>query len=107
MLGDVEDETWKLFCNDRASFINAIVNTRNHFTHYSTKQGRKILQGVDLHWAIQKLSLMLRLLLLSKSGVPESVLQEAIRSNWHLSRERNAWKSMSEDGSEYGGMESD
>ena len=105
MLGQFEEATSDLFCVAKETFVKAIVDTRNHFTHYSTKQGHKILQGADLHWAIQKLMLMLRVFVLANTGVPEAVLQEAIRSHIRLSQERKCWQTMNEDGTPYNGVE--
>jgi hypothetical protein len=107
LLEEMADDTCKLFCVEKETFIKAVVFTRNHFTHYSTEPGQKILQGVDLHWAIRKLSLMLRLILLMKAGVPESVLQTAIQSHIRLSRERHVWQRLDEDGSVYDGLENE
>jgi hypothetical protein len=105
MLSELKNDTCKLFCVERELFIKGIVDTRNHFTHYSTKEGRTILQGVELHWAIQKMSLMLHLLLLLKTSVPENVLQSAIQSHTRLSQERRVWQKKSEEGSGLIGVE--
>jgi len=67
MLNELSEETCRLFCVDNTTFTKGIVDTRNYYTHYSTKSRR--LQKIELHWAIRKLSLMLRILLLLKAGV--------------------------------------
>jgi len=78
---------------DRRVFVTGIVDTRNHFTHYSTEPWRKIMQQRDLHWAIQKL------LILLKIGVPEATVWTAIESHVRLSRERRVWQKLDEEGS--------
>jgi len=98
MARNFEDETCKLFCIDRNAFIKGIVDTRNYLAHYSNPKDRKILQGIELHWAIQKLSLMLRLTLLKSAGIPEATLRSAIKSHHRLSKERRAWEKVSEEG---------
>jgi ApeA N-terminal domain 1 len=103
MLSVYEEETCKLCCIDKEVFIKGIVDTRNHFTHYSTGRERMLLQGVDLHWAIQKLSLMLRMVLLLKSGMSENALRSAIRSHNRLRQERHVWQGMNEGGSTFNG----
>ena len=105
MLSELGDDTCNLFCTNKELFIKGVVETRNHYTHYSTDQGRKILQGAELHWAIQKLSLMLRVVLLVKAGVPEDTLRSAIRSHHRLRQERDVWQTMNEDGSVFGGVD--
>ncbi|HET6574122.1 MAG TPA: HEPN domain-containing protein [Fimbriiglobus sp.] len=105
LLSELGDDTWRLFCTDREVFIKGVVDTRNHYTHYSTGQDRKILQGADLHWAIQKLSLMLRVVLLVKAGVPEDTLRSAIRSHHRLRQERHVWQTMNEGGSVLSGVD--
>ncbi len=101
MLGNLQEETRRLFSVNDTLFISGIVNTRNHYTHYSTKAGRKILQGVELHWAIQKLTLLIRILSLIRAGIPEQDLQVMFRSHHRLSQERSVWQDVSEEGSEY------
>jgi hypothetical protein len=107
LLSEFANDTYSLFCNDREVFIKGVVDTRNHYTHYSTGRGRKILQGAELHWAIQKLSLMLRVVLLVKAGVPEDALRSAIRSHHRLRQERQVWQTMNEDGSIFSGADSE
>jgi hypothetical protein len=107
VLSELGDDTCRLFCTDREVFIKAVVETRNYYTHYSTVHGRKLLQGADLHWAIQKLSLMLRVVLLVKAGVPEDTLRSAIRSHRRLRQEKHVWQTMNEDGSVFRGVDSE
>jgi hypothetical protein len=99
MLDDLQDETCNLFCIDKTKFINGIVDSRNYYTHYSPK--KKILQDAELYWAIRKTSLMLRILLLLKAGVPESDLQKLVHSHHRLSQERAVWCKITEEGSRF------
>lgn len=101
MLAKLKSDTLRLFCVDEQAFVSGVVNTRNHFTHYSTKSGKKILQGVELHWAIRKLSVMLRVLLLLDAGVPEETLQKTIGADHRLNGERRVWSGITEEGSEF------
>ena len=101
LLSELREETCTLFAVDKERFIAGVVSTRNHYTHYSTKAGRKILQGRELHWGIQKLAVMIRVLLLVRAGIPEQDLQSEIRANSRLAQERSVWCGLSEEGSEY------
>ena len=99
MLDQLQDETSSLFCMDKEAFVKGIVNTRNYYTHYSAKT--KLLQNVELHWAICKTSLMLRVLLLLKAGIPESDLQSMIGGHVRLRQEREVWSKLTEEGSPF------
>ncbi|APZ91609.1 hypothetical protein Fuma_01198 [Fuerstiella marisgermanici] len=83
---------------DADTFVNNnnVVKTRNYYTHYSNK--KCVLQGGQLHWAAHKLNIMLRVLLLTEMGVPESELQLAFSKNLRLSGQRKEWLSISEKG---------
>lgn len=98
MIDGMQESTWKLFCVDPETFVNAIVETRNHLTHYSCEPGGLILQDLELHWAIRKLSVMLRVLLLLNAGIPEDVLRNAFQLNVRWMEERRVWSNVSESG---------
>lgn len=100
MLNDLQDETCSLFCIDKTNFIQGVVNARNYFTHYSPK--KTLLQDVELYWATKKVSLMLRILLLLKAGVPEDDLQRLVRCHHPLSGDRTVWSTITEEGSPFG-----
>lgn len=101
-LEPLSDELCKLFCTDRDKFIAGVVGTRNYFTHYSPT--KKLLQGVELHWAIHKLSLMIRILLLLKSGISQDVLEACVRQHIKLRGQRDVWLELCEDGSPFDGF---
>lgn len=101
LLSELQEDTCRLFAVDKEYFIAGVVNTRNHYTHYATAEGKKVLQGVELHWAIQKVALMLRILLLVRAGVSEQELQARIRSHIRFAQERSVWREISEEGSEF------
>jgi hypothetical protein len=100
MLDGLQDETCHLFCVDKMKFAKGIVDTRNYYTHYSERT--RLLQGAELHWAIQKTSLMLRILLLLRAGVPESDLQRAVHGHLRLRNEKAVWREVTEEGSPVG-----
>lgn len=101
-LEPLSDELCKLFCTDRDKFITGVVNTRNYFTHYSPT--KKLLQGVELHWAMHKLSLMIRILLLLKSGISQDVMETCVRQHGKLRGQRAVWLDLCEDGSPFDGF---
>ncbi len=97
MLDEYQDATCQLFCSSKEMFIKGLVNTRNYFTHYSPQ--KKLLRDAELHWAIRKTSLMLRILLLLKAGMSENDLQPLVHSHHRLSQERAVWSTFTEEGS--------
>ncbi len=105
LLGELQDETWRLFATEKESFLGGLIRTRNHYTHYSTKAGERILQDIELHWGIQKLLIMIRVFLLMRAGVSESVIQATIGRHVRLAGERKVWATISEEGSKYGAAE--
>ncbi len=105
MLGQYQEATCHLFCISTETFINGVVDARNYYTHYSAK--KRLLQNVELHWAIEKLSLMLRMLLLLKAGVPEDVLQRLVHCHHRLRGDRAVWSTITEEGSPFGGGDGD
>jgi hypothetical protein len=100
----VDAETAKLFCNDPREYIRGIVNTRNFFTHYTSRYDR-ILQGIEIHWATLKLTTMLRVLILKRLGLPEPQLLEMFRVCPQATHERQSWKDLSELGSPVAGAD--
>ncbi len=99
MLDQLQEETRSLFCVDKDAFVKGIVNTRNYYTHYSATP--KILQDAELHWAICKTSLMLRVLLLLKAGLSEDDLQSMIGKHLRLRQEKAVWSKLTEEGSPF------
>lgn len=105
MLNDLKCETAGLFCLDKNKFIQGIVTSRNYWTHYSKK--KRVLQDVDLHWTIRKLSLMLRIILLLKAGVSEDVLQRLVNCHHRLRRDKAVWSTITEEGSPFADTDDD
>jgi hypothetical protein len=94
----LEQETVELFCVNPDEFIRGIVDTRNFFTHYSSRY-KRVLKGIELHWATLKVTTMLKILLLKRMGIPDSDLRTIFKKNYLLHRERQAWQGVSELGS--------
>ena len=107
LISELDQRTIALFALDVERFISGIVKSRNHYTHYSTKIGRKVLQGRELHWATRKLALMIRTVILTKMGVSECELRDAFGGNVRLVQERRAWSSIDEEGTPYRGLETE
>lgn len=97
LIGGLTPESAALFCCDKAAFVKGVVNTRNHFTHYSG-HSKAVLHGLQLHWASIKLQTMMKILLLLRLGIPEANVCSIVGSNYRLVRERDAWKNVSEVG---------
>jgi hypothetical protein len=96
LLDSLSESLCSLFCATKNDFISGLVSTRNYYTHYSDNQTP--LRHLECHWAIRKLQLMLRIIFLTKIGVPEDVIEKAIHGHIDLSRERDVWRNLSEVG---------
>jgi hypothetical protein len=105
MLDEYQDATCQLFCISKEMFIKGIVNTRNYYTHYSPQ--KKLLRDAELHWAIRKTSLMLRIILLLKAGVPEDILQRLVNCHHRLRGDRAVWSTITEEGSAFADTDDD
>src|SRR5262249_21034949 len=97
--------TFKLFCVEKTKFIKGIVNTRNYYTHYSAKGKTKILVREELHWAIIKISLMIRALLLLSSGLTEEEVQILFGDHHGTRRDRAVWGTIAEEGSAFNDLD--
>lgn len=92
-------------CKDVAEFTKGVVNTRNFYTHYSSQQ--RIFDSRELHWAIRKLSIILRVLLLRSVGMSEEHILDILQRNMQIANERRTWLEVSETGTAEGTLQSD
>lgn len=54
--------------------IQSIVDSRNHYTHYSGATGRRHLRRSDLHWITRRLVALMNALLLTRIGATPEVV---------------------------------
>jgi hypothetical protein len=77
--GMLPSEFFKQCFGQQEEFIRSIVQTRNYFTHLGIKPGARVVQeGKNLFLLNQKLSALLRCLMMIDLGVPFEYLREPI-----------------------------
>jgi len=97
MLDRLEEQTRLLVCTDSKKFATGIVNTRNYLTHYS-EPDNTVLDSTEMHWATQKMRLLMTALLLKRAGLSEEVIRTAFGNHYGTTAERNVWMKVSEAG---------
>lgn len=79
LLGSLRPETVGMVCQSPKDFVAGVVDTRNYFTHYTDELRSKALDHLDLYWACEKLSLLLRICLLKWMGLDEEVIAKTLK----------------------------
>lgn len=64
--------------NNKESFVTAVKNARNYYTHYSKNLKKKVLQDHEFFWLTKDTELLLRLCILSELGYEITTLNEAL-----------------------------
>jgi hypothetical protein len=57
-------------CSTQKAFIRSVVDTRNYYTHYSSKLKQKAAKGLHLYSLSQTLSVLVKCCLLAELGMP-------------------------------------
>jgi hypothetical protein len=70
----LQPDTAKLVCRDKDYFTEAVVDTRDYFTHYLDKHKVKSPQGADLDMLTQRVRLLVTVLLLKEAGLDETLI---------------------------------
>lgn len=84
LLKSLDSETQCFVCQDADTFASLLTKTRNYYTHYSSSDGKKALEGNALHWATVQAALLLKIILMKECGVSESLIREKLnQSGWH------------------------
>ncbi len=65
---DIYQDLLNFFIEDRKSFIEKVVNTRNYLTHHSEDLKERAVKGEDLYYLTQKLKICLETCLLNEMG---------------------------------------
>ena len=71
-----DGRTDKMPAYDR-SFINSVVNTRNHETHHGVRPDN-LLVGAEMYWAIRRLVVLLTALFLRRLGLSPSMVDSVL-----------------------------
>jgi hypothetical protein len=85
ILDELGDSTYSLVSSEeRKTFANKIVDTRNYLTHYPTGGSRPPFAGIELHRTNQRLQVLLLILLLRELGLEEPLIAGRIREHPRL-----------------------
>lgn len=88
-----QPDTVKLITDDPKSFIESVVDTRNYLTHYDKEIESNSLNGVDLYYTNERLSILLIVLLLREIGIEEKTLIQRIKMVKRYSNLKN-WRNL-------------
>ena len=86
MLESLQPATVQLICVSPSKFVAGLVATRNYLTHYTDELRAEALRGSDLHWASEKIALLMRVVLLRYLGLPEEVVRERVNQHPRLAQ---------------------
>jgi hypothetical protein len=81
MMADIEAQFGQAPPGFSNSFLRALVNTRNYYTHYSPRLKGKTLEGAEMHYAIRRVTLLLTVLLFLRLGVGAAGVQAALTNH--------------------------
>lgn len=86
LLKEVEEQFGEAPTGYDKAFVSRLVDTRNYYTHYSPELEGKTLEGLDMHYAIRRIVLLLIALLLVRIGLPPATVREAINKHREFKR---------------------
>ena len=67
--------------DNRAKFIQQLVDTRNYLTHYDVSDKKNILKGSEIFYAIQRLKALATILLFKEIGIDEKLILTKIQDS--------------------------
>lgn len=91
LLKPLGDECKSLVCNSVSDFINGTVDTRNCLVHSSEELSKLALTHGDMYWAIEKLLMLARILMLRHVGLKEAEIAQAIDRHPGISQYKGLW----------------
>ena len=92
LIKSLSEDAIKIVCKKRANFVDGLVATRNYLTHYSDDPDTKPLDAQSRYWACEKMLLLLRILLLRRVGLDETLIVRHINENHRLIQYLHLWK---------------
>jgi hypothetical protein len=92
LLESLSSDNRQFVCGDANRFRSGIVETRNYLIHCTDELRPLALGGDDLHWACEKMSLLLRILILKQFGIDESLIIKQLNKFGELTRYAQVWK---------------
>lgn len=84
LITNLSSNTLKKMYTSEGRFINATVNSRNYYTHYSEESAKSALGGADLSYQRQKLRVLLIGTILLEIGINKEKINEILDrgENW-------------------------
>jgi len=96
LLQGLSKESLELVCCNKENFIAGVVSTRNYLTHYTDDLRLEALTDADLFWACEKLTTLLRILLLKSLGIDEALIYQHIIAHHRLAQKVKIAKNYAE-----------
>ncbi|MFH1687511.1 MAG: HEPN domain-containing protein [bacterium] len=60
-------------------FVDLVTDSRNYYTHYSDDLREKAATGLKLYLTVVRLTLLLKIMLLSEAGFPPAILEKQVK----------------------------
>lgn len=77
------DEVWEdcldKFIDDKNTFINKVINTRNYLIHYDSASESKAVGGSEIHYIAERLKIILIAHILMQLGIPKENVYRDIK----------------------------
>jgi hypothetical protein len=74
----------EIVCRDPVAFSRGISDTRNYYTHFTDELRLKTLSPPAMYWASEKLSFLVRIVLLRYLGIEEDVIVARMKGHHRL-----------------------
>jgi hypothetical protein len=88
---DESDGIMSAMIADFDAFISRTVDTRNYYTHYSTKKKERAAEGLELLALTFSLRLLLNYHILAGCGLDKSLCRNLIEKNHYYTQEKNSF----------------
>lgn len=81
LLESLSEKARSLVCSSPSAFVSGVADTRNYLTHYTEELKGQALHGAELHWACERMLMLLRFLLLKEIGISEDLSCTRVAEN--------------------------
>lgn len=81
LLDSLGEKAKAITCSNPSKFVSGLKDTRNYLTHYTEELKSLALQGAELHWASDRMLMLLRFLLLKEIGIDEDLSCTRVAEN--------------------------
>jgi hypothetical protein len=84
LLESLSEECQRIVCSDIGKFSRGIADTRNYYTHFTDELRLKALPVIPMYWATEKLSFLMRIVLLRYLGISEEKIAKQMNRHHRL-----------------------